>query len=94
MKFFKKKKQPLVIPTPQDFEMKWLPKRKELEELLFNNEVDRRTRQIVDGLEQGHTRFECLSHEREERKAIEKRLAEAGWSVRWDGTFTIHLTPL
>jgi hypothetical protein len=90
----KKKNQPKVIPTPQEFEMKWLPKRKAREEREFNCDIDRRVQQIVGNLEQGYTRFECLAREGEERKAVEKRLNAAGWNVRWDRLWTVQLTPL
>lgn len=73
--------------------MKWLPERKVREEQEFNSNVDFHVQAVTRHLEQGHTYFELFIVGDKAKKAVEKRLNAAGWSVRWD-TFSVNLMPL
>lgn len=74
----------MYIPTPKEFQMKWLPKRLTAQDRQLKERVQKDLVAVVTRLKSGLLTYEVLGTSYEYRDEMNKYLNAAGWSTKWN----------
>lgn len=71
------------IPTPEQFEKVWLPKRRKRQEIELRETRDKAIKILVDMLQEGCTSTSMYKPSDAVAQLIREKMAAVGWNVEW-----------
>lgn len=80
----------MKIPTPEEFDTVWLPKRMQRENSRSERDAKRSLKWITRQIKRGELCMDTWVTDDHAQEIVEKTMKEAGWDVRWPGTRSVH----